>query len=111
MNPKQTEGVRRRRSRAEIEQLLKEYEASGLGRQAFCNKHGLSLSTLSRHQKRRQLQAESARASRLLPVEIAPAQQAEVGLKGGELHLFLSTGRMIEVCGGFDAQVLRQLVR
>jgi transposase len=111
MNPKQTEGVRRRRSRAEIEQLLKEYEASGLGRQAFRNKYGLSLSTLSRHQKRNQLRAESARASRLLPVEIAPAQQAEATLKGGELHVCLSTGRKIEVCGGFDPQVLRQLVR
>ena len=111
MNAKQTEGVRRRRNRAEIEQLLKEYEASGLGRQAFCNKHGLSLSTLSRHQKRKQLRGESARASRLLPVEIAPAQPAEATLKGGELHVCLSTGRKIEVCGGFDPQVLRQLVR
>jgi hypothetical protein len=47
----------------------------------------------------------------LLPVEIAPAQQAEATLKGGELHVCLSTGRKIEVCGGFDPQVLRQLVR
>lgn len=82
-----------------------------MGRQAFCNKHGLSLSTLSRQQRRRQLRAERARASRLLPVEIAPAQQPEVGLKGGELHVYLSTGRKVEVCGGFDPQVLRQLVR
>ncbi|MBV8831967.1 MAG: hypothetical protein JO108_22390 [Acidobacteriaceae bacterium] len=60
MNTKQTEGARRRRSSAEVEQLVKEYEAGGLGRQAFCKKHGLSLSTLSRHQKRKHLGAESA---------------------------------------------------
>ena len=111
MNTKQTEGARRRRSSAEVEQLVKEYEASGLGRQAFCKKHGLSLTTLSRHQKRKQLWAESARASRLLPVEISPARPAEASQKRGELQVCLSTGRKIEVRGGFDAQVLRQLVR
>ena len=47
------EGVRHRRSQEEVERLVKEYEASGLGRQEFCNKHGLSLSTLNRHRKRK----------------------------------------------------------
>src|SRR5437763_17018955 len=54
MNGKQQPGRRRRRSQAEVEGLVAEYEASGLGRQAFCNKHGLSLSTLNRHRKRQQ---------------------------------------------------------
>jgi hypothetical protein len=44
----QTQGVKikRRRSRAEVERLVGEYEASGLGRTAFCQQRGLSLSTL-----------------------------------------------------------------
>ncbi len=47
--------VRRRRSRAEAEQLAAEYEASGLSRTEFCRKHAVSLSTLNRHWKRRLL--------------------------------------------------------
>jgi hypothetical protein len=38
--------VRRRRSRAEAEQLVAEYEASGLSQVEFCRKQGLSLTTL-----------------------------------------------------------------
>jgi hypothetical protein len=52
MNGKQRDGVRHRRSQEEVERLVKEYEASGLGRQEFCTKQGLSLSTLNRHRKR-----------------------------------------------------------
>src|SRR5947209_4221810 len=44
----------KRRSRAEIEQLVAEFEASGLGRTAFCQQRGLSLSTLTRYRKRPQ---------------------------------------------------------
>jgi len=44
-------------------------------------------------------------------VEISPAWQVEAIQKRGELQVCLSTGRKIELRGGFDAQVLRQLVR
>lgn len=47
MNGKQAEAGRRRRSQAEVERLVGEYETSGLGRLKFCAKHGLSLSTLN----------------------------------------------------------------
>ena len=110
MNAKQGEGVRRR-SRAEVEQLVKEYEASGLGRQEFCKKHGLSLSTLSRHRKRRQLRTEAATRDYFIPVEISQAKQAGASQWRGELLVWLSTGRRIEVRGGFDPKVLQQLVR
>jgi transposase-like protein len=111
MNPKQTEVARRRRSRAEVEQLVGEYEASGLGRQAFCDKHGLSLSTLSRHRKRKQLGREAATAGRFIPVEISQAKQADASQRRGDLLVWLSSGRKIEVRGGFDPKVLQQLVR
>jgi transposase-like protein len=39
---------RRRRSRAEVERLVAEYEASGLSREEFCQRHGLALATLAR---------------------------------------------------------------
>ena len=111
MNPKQIESSRRRRSRGEVERLVQEYEASGLGRQEFCDKHGLSLSTLNRHRERKQLGTEGAKAGRLIPVEISQAQQLDANQLRSELLVCLSTGRRIEVRSGFDPKVLHQLVR
>ena len=111
MNPKQIESSRRRRSRAEVERLVQEYEASGLGRQEFCDKHGLSLFTLNRHRQRKQQGREGAKAGRLIPVEISQPQQLDANQLRGELLVCLSTGRRIEVRSGFDPKVLHQLVR
>ena len=111
MNAKQPEGVRRRRTRAEVEKLVAEYEASGLGRQEFCQRHGLSLSTLSRHRKRERLRMESAKVNRFIPVEISQAKQPDASQRRGDLLVWLSSGRKIEVRGGFDPKVLQQLVR
>lgn len=111
VNTEQTEGVRRRRTRAEVEKLVAEYEGSGLGRQEFCDKQGLSLTTLNRYRKRQQLRSETATAGRLIPVEISPSKHAETSQRGGELLVWLSSGRKIEVRGGFDPKVLQELVR
>jgi hypothetical protein len=94
-----------------VERLVAEYEASGLGRQAFCEKHGLSLSTLNRHRKRQQSGNRSGCDDRLVSVELRPAPRLpKMGLYN-ELVVVLSSGRRIEVRGAFDAKVLRQLVR
>jgi transposase-like protein len=112
MNGKQMEGVRQRRSREEVERLVDEYEASGLGRQQFCKKHGLSLTTLNRHRKRKQFgQEKETPERRFIPVEISAAKQQASKERSGELLVWLSSGRRIEVRGGFDARVLGQLVR
>lgn len=111
MDPKQIEGSRRRRSRAEVERLVEEYEASGSGRQEFCDKHGLSLSTLNRHRKGKQLGTKGAKAGRLIPVEISQPKQLDANQLRGELLVCLSSGRRIEVRSGFDPKVLHQLVR
>jgi hypothetical protein len=111
MQTKQSEGGPRRRSRAEVARLVAEFEASGLGRQEFCTKHGLSLSTLSRHRKRRQLRSESATSGRLVAVEIAHAKPSHVSPRTSEVVVLLSNERKIEVRGGFDPKVLQQLVR
>jgi len=99
---------RRRRSRAEAEQLVVEYEAGGMSREEFCRKHGLALSTLARYQRRReQGQVEGAGPSRWLAVELSGAHPA--GASG--LAVVLTGGRRIEVGRGFDAHTLQQLVR
>src|ERR1019366_3403164 len=51
-DPTQVVEVRRRRTRAEAEQVAGEYEGSGVSRVEFCRKHGLSLATLARYRKR-----------------------------------------------------------
>ena len=111
MNGKRTDGVRHRRSREEVERLVKEYEASGLGRQEFCDKHGLSLSTLNRHRNWKQLGLEPKTAARLIPVEISEPRRPRAKEDSGELLVWLSSGRRIEVRGGFDPKVLEQLLR
>ena len=98
---------RLRRSWAEAEQLVVEYEAGGMSRVEFCQKHGLALSTLARYQRRReQGQDENAGPSRWLAVELSGAHAA--GASG--LAVVLTGGRRIEVGRGFDAQTLQQLL-
>ena len=94
-----------------MEGLVAEYEASGLSRQAFCNKHGLSLSTLNRHRKRQQMPSEPAETSGWVAVELSDAGQAPASQPSSELSVLLSSCRRIEVRGGFDPKVLQQLVR
>ena len=43
---------RRRRSRAETEALVQEFEASGMTRQVFCAGRGLSVAALDKYRKR-----------------------------------------------------------
>ncbi len=99
---------RRRRSRAEAEQLLVEYEAGGVSRVEFCQKHGLAWSTLARYRRRReQGRDEGAGPGRWLAVELSGAHPADAS----GLAVVLAGGRRIEVGRGFDAQTLQQLVR
>src|SRR4029078_98960 len=108
MNEKQLGGVRRR-SRAEVDQLVAEYEASGLTRQEFCVKHGLALATLDRYRKRRQQRRENSSAERrFIRVELAGAKQAASHGRS-DLIVLLSNARRIEVKRGFDADMLAQL--
>jgi hypothetical protein len=111
MQTKQSGGERRRRSQAEVEQLVRDYETSGLGRQEFCEKQGLALSTLNRHRRRMQLAVQSKASGRLLPVEVSQAQPLVASPRSGELLVWLRNGRSIEVRGGFDPKVLQQVVR
>lgn len=98
--------VRRRRSRAEVERLVAEYETSGLGRVEFCRRSGLSLSTLARYRKQRQ-QTETAPEGGWVAVELGP--ELAIGGSSG-LTVALGSGRRIEVGRGFDTRTLSQLL-
>ena len=107
MNEEQLRVGRRRRTRQEVEQLVAEYESSGLNRSEFCRERGIALSTLGRYRRRQEKPAPSG-STALLAVEVSPAP---FGATGSALGVVLGGGRRIEVGRGFDPAALRQLVR
>lgn len=107
----QAVNIERRRSRTEIQQLVAEFEASGLGRTAFCQQRGLSLSTLARYQKRQeQKAAETAGGKRWLAVEVSGSAAVAGAERTSGLAVVLRGGRRIEVGRGFDAGTLQRLL-
>ena len=101
--------VRRRRNRAEAEQVAGEYEASGLSRVEFCRQHGMSLATLARYRKWR-AQGEVAAGNRWAAVEVSGTDPALEGGTSSGLAVALPGGRRIEVRCGFDGHTLAQLL-
>ena len=101
--------VRRRRSRAEAEQLVAEYETSGLSQIDFCRKQGVSLASLARYRKRR-AQFGSAQGDHWVAVEVSGGRPTpERGADSG-LAVALPGGGRIEVGCGFDAPTLARLL-
>jgi len=99
----------RRRSRAEVEQLVREYEASGLTRQAFCAGRELSVTSLDKY-RRRLCRATQSGESRLVAVEVS-AGRSIASSSGSALWVELPNGRRIGVGSGFDVAALRLLVQ
>ena len=104
--------VRRRRSRAEAELLVAEFEASGLKREAFCRQRGLAVGTLDKYRRRAQAGRRSSGGS-MLPVEVVwstaqtPTSDSE---RDCDLVVELRSRRRIEVRRGFDAETLERLL-
>jgi transposase len=110
-------GVVGRRSREETARLAGLYRSSGMGRGEFCRSHGLSLSTLARHLKKRQDRPpqrtgdEGGKPGRLVEVQLSSgATPVGASKRPGILTVLLSNGRRVEVDRGFDAATLGQLV-
>ena len=101
--------VGRRRSRGETEQLVAEYEASGLSRTDFCRQRGLSLATLAGYRKR-QAQANAAAGVRWMKVEVSGHDPALESGGASGLTVALKSGRRIELARRFDARTLAQLL-
>jgi hypothetical protein len=100
-------GKRRRRTRAEAEELVREYERSGLSRKEFSLQRGLAVGTLDRYRKlRRQTLDGGDGSNRWVGVELSGPKP----IGGSELAVVLPSGRRIEVKRGFDAGTLEQLV-
>jgi transposase-like protein len=103
--------VQRRRSPAEIQQIVGEFAQSGLRRTEFCRRHGMTLGTLHRYLQRMRAQGEThstVATSGLVPVELASTSERESGCG---LTVVLGRGRRIEVGTGFDVATLEQLIR
>jgi len=99
---------KRRRTVAEIEQLVNEFAGSGLNRSQFCRRRGLTLGTLNRYLKMMGREAGSvASCTALVAVELTAAKCDS----SSGLAVVLANARRIEVGASFDETALRHLVR
>lgn len=101
-----------RRSRAEAERLVVEFERSGLPRKAFCRERGISAHTLD-YYRRQWHTRQQADHGRMVAVELLDGGVAGsgVGVDGGHaLCVRLTNGRRIEVSEDFDAATLQRLI-
>src|SRR5712692_5713240 len=100
----------RRRTRAEVQQLVAEFVSSGMRRGEFCRIRGLSFGTLNRHLKKQRWEKKSRAAfsaGRLLPVELAARKSPTQHEPSCGLAVVLSGGRRIEVHPDFDTNTRR----
>jgi hypothetical protein len=103
----------KRRTRAEVQQLVAEFVSSGMRRNEFCLSRGLSFGTLNRHLKKRRWKRRSRSvpaAGQLVPVELAVKKSLTQLGSTCPLVVVLSGGRRIEVQCGFDAHTFERLV-
>lgn len=111
MRQSQTVG-KRRRAAAELEQIVREFESSGLNRNQFCRQHALTWGVLNRYLKRLAAGGNSG-GSRdgLMAVELAGHQLSTEPADSYGLAVVLARGRRITVSSGFDAITLQRLVQ
>jgi hypothetical protein len=108
-----TEG--QRRSRAEVEQLVRDFVVSGLGRREFCERHGLALSILQRHLSRRRGAGrnDSQKKTGLVAVDVVSQASEAASRKAccAQVAVVLGRGRRIELGTDFDSGTLERVVR
>jgi len=105
--------VLKRRTRAEVQQLVAEFVSSGMRRSEFCQRRGLSFSTLDRHLKKRRWKRRrrpASSAGRLVPVELAAKKSPMQYRASCGLAVVLPGGRHIEVHPDFDTSTFERLV-
>ena len=103
----------KRRTRAEVQQLVSEFVSSGMRRSEFCQSRGLSFSTLDRHLKKRRWKRRrrpGSSAGRLVPVELAAKKSATQQEPSCGLAVVLPGGLRIEVHPNFDTNTFERLV-
>jgi hypothetical protein len=101
-----------RRTTIEIEQIVSEYESSGLNRSQFCRGRGLTLGVLNRYLRRLRVAAEGGGSGGgLVAVELAGKKLGAERAGSGGLAVVLRSGREIAVRTGFDSATLQRLVQ
>src|SRR5712671_5632545 len=103
----------RRRTRAEVQQLVAEFMSSGMGRSEFCRSRSLSFSTLDRHLKKRRWRRRRrpvSSAGQLVKVELAAKKSRAQHDATCGLAVVLPRGRRIEVHPDFDTSTFERLV-
>ena len=103
----------KRRTRAEVQQLVAEFVSSDMRRSEFCQSRGLSFSTLDRHLKKlrwKRRRKPISSAGRLVPVELAARKSLTRHESSCGLAVVLPGGRRIEVHRDFDANTFERLV-
>ena len=102
----------KRRTRAEVQQLVAEFVSSGMRRSEFCQSRGLSFSTLDRHLKKlrwKRRRKPIPSAGRLVPVELAARKSPKQQEPSCGLAVVLPGGRRIEVHPNFDTSTFERL--
>ena len=92
---------KKRRSREQIAELVREFTASGLTQRKFCEDRGIALSELQRSLKI----VRRAGEPKLTAVQIEAAEQTD-----GPLDLIIGESYRIKIGAGFCAGTLRRLL-
>ena len=92
---------RKRRSREQIEELVREFKDSGLTQRKFCENRGIALSELQRSLKI----VRRASAPQLMAVQIEADERGDRALE-----LMVGEGYRIKIGAGFCATTLRRLL-
>ncbi|SRR6266550_1358742 len=103
----------KRRTRAEVQQLVAEFVSSGMQRSEFCQSRGLSFSTLDRHLKKRRWKRRRrpvSSASQLVKVELAAKKSPTQHDATCGLAVVLPGGRRIEVHPDFNTSTFERLM-
>ena len=96
---------KRRRSQAEAESLVRDFEQSGLNRKGFCSARGVALHTLDYYRARCRARRASTASQGLFPIDLISTPSVSGGLR-----VELGNGRRIVVEAGFDVSLLKRLV-
>ena len=100
---------KRRRTPAEIQQIVSEFKSGDLTQVEFCRCHDLVLSTLGRYLKQERATSEANQRG-LVTVELA-AKKLGAETAGCGLSVMVGGGRRIVVESDFDAAALYRLVQ
>jgi hypothetical protein len=101
---------RRRRTSAEIQQIVSEFKSGDLTQKEFCRGQGLTLSTLGRYLSRARASSEASNRG-LVAVELGVKKGGVEASGGCGLSVRVASGRRIVVEAGFDEATLQRLVQ